>query len=142
MNIYRSGHSPLALMYRALRKFKLFFLFDKGSADIQNLYPKKFWSRNFVWSKIFEFPKYLSLKRFGPKKCGLQKLRPPKIGSKKLGQKVLGIKDSLVQKMPPKIGSKKFGQNGSVTADIFLIWTNVARTYVALTNVTITAGIC
>ena len=31
---------------------------------------------------------------------------------------------------------------GSVTADIFLIWTNVARTNVACTNLTMTAGIC
>ena len=30
----------------------------------------------------------------------------------------------------------------SVTAKIFLIWTNVARTNVAWTNVTVTAGIC
>ena len=29
----------------------------------------------------------------------------------------------------------------SVTAEIFLIWTNVARTNVALTNVAITVGI-
>ena len=29
-----------------------------------------------------------------------------------------------------------------VTAEIFLIWTNVARTNVALTNVTVTVGIC
>ena len=31
---------------------------------------------------------------------------------------------------------------GSVTAEIFLIWTNVARTNVASTNVTMTVGIC
>ena len=31
---------------------------------------------------------------------------------------------------------------GSVTAEIFLIWTIVARTNVALTNVTVTVGIC
>ena len=30
----------------------------------------------------------------------------------------------------------------SVTAEIFLIWTNVARTNVAWTNVTMTVGIC
>ena len=34
------------------------------------------------------------------------------------------------------------GKIRSVTAEIFLIWTNVARTNVACTNVTITAGIC
>ena len=31
---------------------------------------------------------------------------------------------------------------GSVTAEIFLMWTNVARTNVARTNVTVTVGIC
>ena len=31
---------------------------------------------------------------------------------------------------------------GSVTAEIFLIWTNVARTNVAWTNVTVTVVIC
>ena len=31
---------------------------------------------------------------------------------------------------------------GSVIAEIFLIWINVARTNVALTNVTVTVGIC
>ena len=42
----------------------------------------------------------------------------------------------------------KFGQNwslgkiGAVTAEIFLIWTNVAMTNVALTNVIIIVGIC
>ena len=30
---------------------------------------------------------------------------------------------------------------GSVTAEIFLIWTNVSRTNVALTNVTVRVGI-
>ena len=36
---------------------------------------------------------------------------------------------------------KKFGQIGSVTAEIFLIWTNVARTNVSWIYVTMTAGI-
>ena len=31
---------------------------------------------------------------------------------------------------------------GSVTVEIFLIWTNVARTNVAWTNVTVSVGIC
>ena len=31
---------------------------------------------------------------------------------------------------------------GSLTAEIFLIWKNVARTNVAQTNVTLTVGIC
>ena len=46
-----------------------------------------------------------------------------------------------------KIKARKiFGSNylvkiGSVTAEIILIWTNVARTNVVLTNVTMTVGI-
>ena len=35
-----------------------------------------------------------------------------------------------------------FVKIGSVTAEIFLMWTNVTRTNVACTNVTITVGIC
>ena len=31
---------------------------------------------------------------------------------------------------------------GSVTAEIFLIWTNVARTNIAWTDVIVTVGIC
>ena len=37
---------------------------------------------------------------------------------------------------------KSFVKIGPVTAEILPIWTNVARIYVALTNVTITVGIC
>ena len=37
---------------------------------------------------------------------------------------------------------QKFINIGSVTAEIFLILTNVTRTYVALTNATFTVGIC
>ena len=38
--------------------------------------------------------------------------------------------------------NKSFIKIGSVTAEIFLIWTNVARTNVTWTNVTLTVGIC
>ena len=42
--------------------------------------------------------------------------------------------------LPLKFGQKplKFGQIGSVTVEIFLIWTNVARKNLAWTNVTVT----
>ena len=58
--------------------------------------------------------------------------------SVKLQLKYNGFKSekNLVQK---NLGPKKIG---SVKGEILLIWTNVARTYVALTNVTITVSIC
>ena len=37
---------------------------------------------------------------------------------------------------------KSLDKIGSVTAEIFLIWTNVARTNATWTNVTLTVGIC
>ena len=40
-----------------------------------------------------------------------------------------------------KLCQKILVKMGSVTADIFLIWTNVARRNVAWTNVTVTVGI-
>ena len=95
-----------------------------GSKDFRSRKsgPKEVCLKEVVWKyvekKNFESKKYLGLKKFGPKKCGLQRLRPPKVVSKYL----------------VKIGS--------VTVEILLIWTNVPRTYVALSNVTITVGIC
>ena len=49
-----------------------------------------------------------------------------------LGQKIKALK---------KLGKKSLVKIGSVTAEIFLIWTNVARTNVAWTNVTVTVEI-
>ena len=43
---------------------------------------------------------------------------------------------------PKKLGQKNLVKIGSVTAEIFLILTNVARTNLARTNVTVTVGIC
>ena len=69
-------------------------------------------------------------KTFGPKNF-VQKI----CGSKKvLGSKNLGAKKFL--------GSKKFVRFKTVTVEIFLIWTYVARTNVAWTNVTVTVNIC
>ena len=42
---------------------------------------------------------------------------------------------------PKKLGPKSLVKIGPVTAEILLIWTNVAKTNVAWTNVTITVGI-
>ena len=78
-------------------------------------------------------------------------------GPKMLGpENILGLKKMLVQKkfglkkfdpknfgpqkfIPPKIRSKKFAKNQ--TAEIVLLWKNVARIYVTWTNATMTVGI-
>ena len=70
-----------------------------------------------------------------PKKLGLKNCCVPKIkGLKKLGQKSLKALKILALRNLVKIVS--------VAAEIFLIWTNVARTHVAWTIVTVTVGIC
>ena len=50
----------------------------------------------------------------------------------------------LVQKIKSteKLDPKTLVKIGSVTAEIMLIWTNVAKTYVTWTNVTVTFDIC
>ena len=55
------------------------------------------------------------------------------LDKKKMGQKV---------KAPKKLGPKSLFKIGSVTAEIFLILTNFARTIFAWTKVTVTVGIC
>ena len=45
-------------------------------------------------------------------------------------------------KGPKKFGSKMLVIIGTVIAEIFLIWTNVARANAAWTNVTVTDEIC
>ena len=45
-------------------------------------------------------------------------------------------------KMVPGTYLKSLVKVRYITAEIFLIWTNVARTNVAWTNVTLTVGIC
>ena len=56
-----------------------------------------------------------------------------------VGPQILGSKKIKVCK---KLGLKNLVKIWSVTAEIFLIWTNVSRTNVAWTNVTVTVGIC
>ena len=46
----------------------------------------------------------------------------------------------FIKKMP--LGPITKVKIGSVRAEIFLIWANVARTNIAWTNITITVGIC
>ena len=52
---------------------------------------------------------------------------------------LLGPKNFWIQKY---LGKKSLVKMRSVTAEIMLIWTNVARTYVVLKSVAITVGIC
>ena len=63
---------------------------------------------------------------------------PKKIGSNKIWSKIILIKiNHGLQKLCPK----SFVKIGSVTAEIFLIWANSARTNVSWTNVTMTVEI-
>ena len=66
------------------------------------------------------------------------------LASKNVGPENLSPKKYWIQKRPKKVGAKKdyLVKLGSVTVRIFLIWTNVARTNIAWTNVTVTVGIC
>ena len=59
------------------------------------------------------------------------------LSSKKFQSKILGFK-----KVVPGTYLKSLVKIESVTAEIFLIWTNVVRTNVDGTNVTVTVGIC
>ena len=55
----------------------------------------------------------------------------------------MGQKKLCPQRLGPlKLGPKSKVEIKSVTAEIFLIWTNIAKTNVAWTNVTVTFGIC
>ena len=64
--------------------------------------------------------------------------------------KIFGVQKSLDQarcwskkiKAPKILAPNNVVKIGSVTAEIFPIWTNVARTNVTWTNVTLTVGIC
>ena len=71
-------------------------------------------------------------------------MSPKKIWSKKLlCPKNLGETKILDQKIRAlkKLGQISLVKIGSVTAEIFSIWTNVSKTNVDLTNVTVTVGI-
>ena len=56
-----------------------------------------------------------------------------------MGPQIFGSKKINVCKT---LGLKNLVKIWSVTAEIFLMWTNVSRTNVAWTNVTVTVGIC
>ena len=106
--------------------------------DTKNL---SIWKKYCVWTnigstKIFgqkEFtPKqiYWAKKCWAPKNFGLKKY----FGSEKdfWFEKFWSTEIKALK----KLGPKSLVKVGSVTVEILLIWTNVARTYVAWTNVT------
>ena len=74
--------------------------------------------------------KILVPKSFGLKNCSVQK----NFGGTKLWSNKI--------RAPKKLGPKSLLKILSVTAEIFLIWTNFARTNVVCTNVTMIVGIC
>ena len=66
----------------------------------------------------------------GPKKFWIErKFDPENVGFKRI-------------KACKKMGQKSLVKIRSLTAEIFLIWTDVARTNVAWTYVTVNVGIC
>ena len=81
-----------------------------------------------LWSKKNVVQKIKVQRNLGPKKFWVQKI---------LGRQIFGKKIWL-QKKSKNILVKI----DSVTAEIFLIWTNVAKTNVDWTNITIMVGIC
>ena len=89
--------------------------------------------------KINLYLKNFELKHFlGSNKITGQKVVGPK---KHLFLKNFWVKKSFGSKDPKKLDPKSSVKIGLVTPEILLIWTNVARTYVAWTNLTMTVGI-
>ena len=82
-------------------------------------------------------------KKLGLTKFGLQKeFYQKKFRFNKCwGPKKFGSNKMLVQ-APKILAQKNLDKIGSVTAEIFLIWTNIAGTNIAWINVTMTVGIC
>ena len=86
------------------------------------------------------------VEKFGIKRIKVPKIFfPIKIGSIKWGSKMIKAVKRLIWnmfKMFPGTYLQSLVKIGSVAAEIFLIWTNFARTNFAWTNVTVTVGIC
>ena len=105
---------------------------DMLGISSKNVRSNKFGSKKFLGKKIFWST--------GPKKYR----------SKKFGSKNIWVKWSVIQKYfgrqklkaLEKLDPKSLVKIGSVTAEIFLMWTNIASKNVAWTNITVTVGIC
>ena len=84
--------------------------------SVQKIQGEKIWLKNIQVKRLFD-PNIILVKRsFVQKKCWFTKIKAPK----KCGPKILVV---------------------SISADILLIWRNVAWAYIAWTNVTVTVGI-
>ena len=79
---------------------------------------------SMIWKKIWVWNKFLVWKVLGSKKFGL----------KKLCLKTFWSQNTLT---PKKVVTKSLVKIEAVTAETLLMWKNVARAYVALTNVTL-----
>ena len=119
---------------------KIFYQKQFGSKKM--LLQKHFMSRK-CWVKKINIPK-----SFGPQKCWVQKNLAdiPNNMNKCRKDKLCLYKyhcDSwYIFKMVPGTYFYSSVKFMSVTAEIFLIWTNVARTNITWANVTVTVGIC
>ena len=100
---------------------------------VKNVRYKNFFSQRNIWVKRRLFFKI---------NVGQQKLRPQKIWSNNFGQNWVSNSWDYADMDKCWHLLKMVPGTYLLTAEIFLIWTNVARTNVALTNVTVTVGIC
>ena len=90
-------------------------------------------------SKKLKFEKNLGQKIFGAKEFGFQKIFWYKtfLGTNKIMLNEMMVKKYLGLKIfycPEKLGPKSLAKIGPITAELFLIWTNVTRTNFAGTN--------
>ena len=99
------------------------------------LVQKNFWAKNLG-------PKKLRSKKLGPEILGLHNFGSVKFRLKKFWSNKILVKTEFGSKACKKFGSNSFVKIGTVTAEIFLLWANVARTNVAWTIVTVKVGIC
>ena len=86
---------------------------------------KKFEPEETLRQQNFESKEIFNPKKFGSRKFWVKTI----VGLQNFGSKEI--------KACKKLGPKSLVKIGSVTAEIFLIWTNVARRNVAWTNVTV-----
>ena len=110
----------------------------------KKLSPKKSWSKKVWIQKNYGSTKFWVHKILAPKKIWVQ-IFLNFVSKKNCRSKKDCVKQNLVQKILIKINQglqklcpKSFVKIGSVTAEIFLIWANSARTNVSWTNVTMT----
>ena len=110
----------------------------------KKLSPKKSWSKKVWIQKNYGSTKFWVHKILAPKKIWVQ-IFLNFVSKKICRSKKDCVKQNLVQKILIKINHglqklcpKSFVKIGSVTAEIFLIWANSARTNVSWTNVTMT----